>query len=71
MNKDHTTTVEKRLEAIQVSALDTCAFYTPKKDRLLAINLCAYCKHGDFVDQNNQGFCLYGLENKRRQPYEK
>lgn len=66
MKIDHTKDLEKRVEAIHIDLLDSCSFYEPKEGSLLAVNLCAYCKFGDFEEKNKNGFCKYRLETKRR-----
>lgn len=70
MEIDHTKAVEKRIEAIIIKALDSCAFYEPKAGSLVAVKLCAYCKFGEFKDNHQSGLCKYRLECKGRTTHE-
>lgn len=63
MQRDHTKEVEKRVEAIRVTALDGCSFYSPKDGSYTAVKLCAYCKYSKFAENDKNGFCKYRLEN--------
>jgi len=70
MKRDHTLKVEKRVEAIQINELDSCSFFTPQNDSLVAVSLCSYCKYGEFNEKEINGFCLYRIEAKRTNIYE-
>ncbi len=63
---DHTKDVERRVEAIPISFLDSCSFYEPKEGSFLVVRLCAYCKFGDFEEKSKNGFCKYRLDTNRR-----
>ncbi|NCA91685.1 hypothetical protein EOM82_00305 [bacterium] len=66
MQKDRTGEVEKRVEAIRISAIDSCSFYAPKEDTFIAVKLCAYCKYGKFAENENNGLCKYRWENTEK-----
>lgn len=66
MQKDHTNEVEKRVEAIRVTALDCCSFYSPKDGSLIAVKLCSHCKYGKFTENDKNGFCKYPSVNTGR-----
>ncbi len=63
MQEDRTSEVEKRVEAIRIFSRDSCSFYAPKENSLIAVKLCAYCKYGKFAENENNGLCKYRLEN--------
>ena len=60
---DHTREVEKRVAAIPVRALDSCAFFTPRESALLPRRECWYCVHGQFGkstdDPRQAGYCKF------------
>ncbi len=66
MQKDHTNEVEKRVEAIHITRLDCCSFYTPRQNSLTTLKLCAFCQYGFFVDENKNGLCKYRLESTKK-----
>lgn len=66
MQKDHTSEVEKRIEAIRIFSRDNCSFFAPKDDSYVAVKLCAYCKYGRFAINENNGLCKYRWENMER-----
>ena len=70
MKTDHTKAVEKRIEAISVTLLDGCSFFTPREGSLISVNFCAYCRFSKFDEKGKNGFCNYYLENNRRNLYE-
>lgn len=63
MQRDHTNEVEKRVEAIRVTALDSCSFYSPKDGSFTSVKLCVYCKYSKFAENDKNGFCKYPLVN--------
>ena len=63
MKIDHTEEVEKRIETIPISVIDSCSFYAPKERSFIVVNLCAYCKYGEFDGNNKNGVCKYRLDN--------
>lgn len=64
MESDHTSAVEKRIEAIIIHALDKCSFYEPKEGSLIAVSMCAFCKFSDFKNNEKSGLCKYRLESR-------
>lgn len=62
MNKDRTNEVEKRLEEIHVSSLDTCAFYKSREGSCSNVRYCAFCRYGKFKDDKQEGLCKFRKE---------
>jgi len=59
---DHTREVERRVAAIPVRTLDSCAFFTPRESALLPLRECRYCAHGSFngdAGPRQAGFCKF------------
>lgn len=64
METDHTKAVEKRIEAIIIQTLDSCAFFQPKSGSLISVQMCAFCQFGEFKKNSHSGLCQYRLEKR-------
>lgn len=58
---DHTSQIERRVQAIFVSPADFCDFFSPAAAAPGSLSCCGNCRYGHFppdAPANKAGFCL-------------
>lgn len=66
MTTNHTKELDDQIIEVQITPLDSCKYYEPKEGSLLLVDLCAFCRFGQFDDPHKNGRCQYKSNKSRR-----